>query len=553
MDTSIQTSDVQLDSNTVTVAADDVSEHNETSNSEHITIATTEEPVRQVPSRKMIHSLKLSPLAMTATTAEMTRTHSDYQIYKAGVLLKPLNKRFQSDDTLNMDTGIALASSTPIQSLLSKRTTFVANSNTSPVANSNTSPVTNSNTSSTVSSNISNHIEDPGYSTIAKDQLSDHPTDPITDNSSNSNTIPVTKAMSDEDPGYSSIAEVFPGKDQPSDLSKVTTASIANNSNTAPVTDSVTSNHITDDSEDPGYSVIADGKDEPSDLPNITNNSITNNSSTVPVTNSNISNHIADDSEDPGYSVIAEVFPDGLHKDNLPSVNTAPVTNSNNSSTFIRNHIVDEEPGYSSIAEGRPVPLHNSNSPSVTSKQETQPAIVYAKVNKPLQTTVTNDTVTSSDTSVMYKSVEVVDVGALPTSVSNEPDNDPSLLYAKVNKSKQTTSESTGNTLHSKDGAKVTFADEADSNHLSHKVTLRHGSAVVANSLKVKSSSSQDLKDNVVDDPRRHSAMPASPQDYRTGSGKFEPTYDEDWRKVSSPDKLQVSSNSHYRHTSCNL
>ena len=234
VDTSVQaqvTTDIQLEGNAVTMSVEGVSEP---SNSDNVTVTTTE---KQVSNRKMVHSLKLSPLAMTVATAEITRTHSDYQIYKAGVLLKPLNKCFQSDDTLNMDTGIALASSTPVQSLLAKKTTFVAksstspvansnispvaNSNGSPVANSNTSPVANSNNPSTISSNISNHIvgEDPGYATISevspaglhKDDHSNENNDHMVDgNTSESNA---TSDHNDEDPGYSIIAEVLPNKE----------------------------------------------------------------------------------------------------------------------------------------------------------------------------------------------------------------------------------------------------------------------------------------------------------------------------------------------------
>jgi len=538
------TTDIQLDDNTVMMCVEGVSEP---SNSDNVTVTTIEEQVKQISNRKMVHSLKLSPLAMTIATAEMTRTHSDNQIYKAGVLLKPLNKRFQSDDTLNMDTGIALASSTPVQSLLAKKTTFVANSNTLPVANSNASPVANSNTSlvtnsndsSTISSNISNHIigEDPGNTTISevspaglhKDDHSNVNSDHIVDgNTSESNAM---SDRNDEDPGYSIIAEVLPNKE---DLPVITTNSIVDNSNTVP--NSNISNHIVDDSEDPGYSVIADvfpSKDQPSDLPRVTTNS-----SAAPVINSNI--HINDDSEDPSYSVIAEVFPAGLHKDqlgDLQSINMTPVVNSNHTSTSDRNQITEEDPGYSSIAEVRPASHQLSDVPTVTTKQThlTDPSIVYAKVNKSVRTIVTNDTMT---------------IPADVVSSNKSSDNDPSQLYAKVNKSKQTDLVSAGNTL---DGAKVTFADEADSSQLSpvasiqdEVVTLRHGPG--ANNLKVKSSSSQDLKDNVVNDPRRHSAMPASPQDYSvvedkttTESSKFEPTYDEDWRNVSSSDKLQVN------------
>jgi len=496
MDSTVEaqnTFDTQTESNTGTVPAEGA---NETFSSEHDTIAASEEQARQIPNRKMVHSLKLSPLATTVATADMTRTHSDYQIYKAGVLLRPLNKRFQSDDTINMDTGIALASSTPIQSLLAKR-----------ISNSNISPVTNSNNSSTISSNISNHVgdEEPGYSTVA----GVHPPESLHNNKLLDHPVVEGDTTSDEDPGYSVIAEVFPDRSQ---LPNINTTHTSDN---IPVTDTKALNHIANDNEDPGYSAITEvfpDKNQPSNVQDI----------------NNPSNHIPDDDEDPSYSVIADVFPNGVHSDHI---STIPVVNN-------KNDIVDQDPSYSSIAEVYPASNHL---PITTTIQETvtEPTNVYAKVNKPAHTTFT--TITPSDATIVHDSAEVL----CSVVVSDKPssdDNDPSLLYAKVNKTKKTEL-LPPSTLQSKDGAKVTFADEADSNQLSHvatkqdNVTLRHGS-----NLKVKSSSSQDVKNTVVDDPRRHSAMPTSPQSYGVDerTTRDELSYDDDRHKMTSSDKLKV-------------
>ena len=108
---------------------------------------------------------------------------------------------------------------------------------------------------------------------------------------------------------------------------------------------------------------------------------------------------------------------------------------------------------------------------------------------------------------------------------------------------------------------KVDKKEEEGLNANSDEVKLRH-TLLQTSGLLVKSSSTQDFKDSgaEVNDPRRHSALPAA-RDFGSDAAindvpdptakskqlvvgeKFEPTYDEDWRQlqeVTSVEKLEV-------------
>ena len=154
----------------------------------------------------------------------------------------------------------------------------------------------------------------------------------------------------------------------------------------------------------------------------------------------------------------------------------------------------------------------------------------------------------------------VVDDSMVDTELlHNEIDNQSSqqslnALYAKVDKNK----------THKKlKGVECTSTSD--------EIKLRHIS-VQPSGLLMKSTSSKDLKDNgtEVNDPRRHSALPASgdfsgdatydiPDWSPTAKStqmivgeKFQPTYDEDWSQLqtSSVEKLQVLSFTLYGYVS---
>ena len=147
----------------------------------------------------------------------------------------------------------------------------------------------------------------------------------------------------------------------------------------------------------------------------------------------------------------------------------------------------------------------------------------------------------------------------LPALLQNEIDNQSSqqslnALYAKVDKNK---------THKNLKGVECTSTSD--------EIKLCHIS-IQPSGLLMKSTSSQDLKDNgtEVNDPRRHSALPASgdfsgdatydvPDCSPTAKStqmivgeKFQPTYDEDWSQLQtlSVEKLQVLSFTLYGYVS---
>ena len=274
-------------------------------------------------------------------------------------------------------------------------------------------------------------------------------------------------------------------------------------------------------------------------------------------------------------------------------------------------HVDIEEPGYASVADTRRMVLKMATPYAVTqlsrahSEHEVgkseplhqsviQSVIKHVRSVDELQMAASNDQAYSNDSAknndamligcysdhhvsattqdgcnskgsgfhddTVVQPLPVIDDSMVDTELlQNEIDNQSSqqslnALYAKVDKNK---------THKNLKGVECTStSDEIKLHHIS----------IQPSGLLMKSTSSQDLKDNgtEVNDPRRHSALPASgdfsgdatydvPDCSPTAKStqmivgeKFQPTYDEDWSQLqtSSVEKLQVLSFTLYGYVS---